>query len=223
MNSDRIFAIAVVLSIVIHGFLLAAKTDMFGGENIVTITKIALSLEEPPPPPPPPPKKEPEPIEEPVERPEDLHEDITEVTESAGGLRTAELTDAAVGKYEKGPAKKKEPEPEPKPVVKKKKVDEKAILAEYNKAVAEEIGKNKRYPAFAQRHNIEGVVRVTFIIEVDGTFSDIKITRSSGNRMLDDAAIQSVKSSSGKVKKPEEIARLRIQRSVVIRFELSNV
>jgi len=225
MNSDRIFAFAVILSIVFHGVLIASKTDLFKESSIVTTTKILLNFEEPPPaspppPPPPPPKPKPKPkIEkEPViEKPEELREEVTEVVTPSDGLRMAEMVDANAGQYEAGIGKPKEQE---KPV--EKKVDTKKLLSEYTRKVNEEIAKNKIYPSFAQRYNLEGVVKISFFIDTDGTFKEIKITKSSGQEILDEAAFESVKKSSGKIKKPTGISHLKIKRNIIIRYELTN-
>jgi len=224
MNSDRIFALAIILSIVFHGVLIASKTDLFKESSIVTTTKIFLNFEEPPPPPTPPPppppplprktKTEEKPV---IEKPSELREEITEVAAPSDGLRMAEIVDANVGQYEAGIGKSKEPE---KPA--EKKVDTKKLLSEYTKKVNEEIAKNKIYPSFAQRYNLEGVVKISFFIDTDGTFKEITVTKSSGQKILDEAAVESVQKSSGKIKKPTEISHLKIKRNIIIRYELTN-
>ncbi|HPM46013.1 MAG TPA: TonB family protein [bacterium] len=224
MNSDRIFALAVILSIIFHGVLIASKTDLFKESSIVTTTKILLNFEEPPPapppPPPPPPKPKPKPKikkEHVIEKPEELREEITDVASPSDGLRMAEMVDAKAGRYEAGIGKPEEPQ---KPA--EKKVDTKKILSEYTKKVNTEIARNKIYPSFAQRYNIEGVVKISFLIDTDGTFKEIKITKSSGQEILDEAAFESVKKSSGRIKKPVEIGHLKIKRNIIIRYELTN-
>ena len=44
------------------------------------------------------------------------------------------------------------------------------------------------YPAAARRANETGIVRLTFLIDVNGKVIDSKIERSSGSRRLDEAA-----------------------------------
>lgn len=50
------------------------------------------------------------------------------------------------------------------------------------------IGKNLRYPAYAQENDIQGTVLVNFIVNEDGSISDFKITKSP-DTSLDRAAI----------------------------------
>lgn len=47
-----------------------------------------------------------------------------------------------------------------------------------------------RYPAAAARRQQAGATQVMLRVDVSGTVSDVKITRSSGSRSLDDAAVE---------------------------------
>jgi protein TonB len=48
------------------------------------------------------------------------------------------------------------------------------------------LSRAKSYPRLAQLRGIEGVVRITFTMRGDGTVTDWRIVRSSGEEMLDD-------------------------------------
>jgi len=48
------------------------------------------------------------------------------------------------------------------------------------KARQKYLANNIQYPAIAQKNNIEGIVYVSFIIETDGTLTDIKIIKGIG-------------------------------------------
>ncbi|WP_414708532.1 energy transducer TonB [Ralstonia sp.] len=50
------------------------------------------------------------------------------------------------------------------------------------------------YPAEARRMRIEGSAVVSGVIEPDGSISGVRIKRSSGNALLDEAAVQAVRS-----------------------------
>jgi protein TonB len=54
------------------------------------------------------------------------------------------------------------------------------------------IEKNLVYPQMARRRNVEGVVGVSFEIERDGGIAAIAVDRSSGNSILDNAAMSLV-------------------------------
>lgn len=225
-NTDRIFTFAVIFSIFLHGLFLLSRTDLFKESDVVKATKLMLKMEKPAPPEDlPKPKPKPE-VPKPKkivkkdtlpEKPAELREEIKEVVSPESGLRMAEMTDAEAGSYEKGQGSRTgsgEAAETPK-------ADTKKIVADYNKKVNEEIAKNKVYPLLAQRHGIEGAVKISFVIDTDGFFKEIRITRSSGEEILDKAALDCVEKSSGKIKKPDEIKKTKIKRNIVIRFELN--
>lgn len=54
----------------------------------------------------------------------------------------------------------------------------------------------KYYPESARRMGLTGAPRVSFSIRSDGTAEDIRVTTSSGETLLDDAAIETVKRAS---------------------------
>jgi len=56
------------------------------------------------------------------------------------------------------------------------------------------IHKNAKYPQEAKENNWEGDVDVAFIVEKDGSLTNIRIRRSSGHSILDEEALRLVKS-----------------------------
>jgi TonB family protein len=61
-----------------------------------------------------------------------------------------------------------------------------------NKAMYKFIGKNLKYPAEEKKKGVKGRVIVNFIVEKDGTFSNVKILRGVSEN-LDNEAIRIVK------------------------------
>jgi periplasmic protein TonB len=53
------------------------------------------------------------------------------------------------------------------------------------------------YPSIARKLRLEGVVLVTFVLKPDGTVDTAQIKNTSGSRLLDDKAIQTILSLSG--------------------------
>lgn len=47
------------------------------------------------------------------------------------------------------------------------------------------------YPALARKANIEGNVLVRMLVDIDGTVAEAQILKSSGNQLLDEAALKS--------------------------------
>lgn len=71
------------------------------------------------------------------------------------------------------------------------------------------------YPMEAQKNQWEGRLNLMFVVEADGTVSDIILIRSSGYEVLDEAAIKAIKFASPFNPIPESIGvkRLRINAS----------
>jgi protein TonB len=54
------------------------------------------------------------------------------------------------------------------------------------------INKNMKYPAKAKESHIQGKVYVQFIVEKDGSISEVKIRRGA-NKLLDDEALRVIR------------------------------
>lgn len=59
--------------------------------------------------------------------------------------------------------------------------------------MAKYLQKNLKYPDNAQKCHIGGKVFLKFIVETEGTISNVEVIKSSGAKSLDDAAIEVVK------------------------------
>ncbi len=74
------------------------------------------------------------------------------------------------------------------------KTDGLAPDAELMRRIESLIHGNLKYPPLARKRNIEGGVQLSLLIGKDGTLSELSLTKSSGNTMLDKAAIALVDS-----------------------------
>lgn len=86
----------------------------------------------------------------------------------------------------------------------------------------EQVG-NRNYPKEALSRHITGNLRLSVVINPDGTIYEIKVLQSSGQRLLDDAARQIVRLSSPFASFPPEI-RKQADRLQIIRtwnFEIT--
>lgn len=86
----------------------------------------------------------------------------------------------------------------------------------------EQVG-NQNYPKEALSRHITGNLRLSVVINPDGTIYEIKVLKSSGQRLLDDAARQIVRLSSPFASFPAEI-RKQADRLQIIRtwnFEIT--
>jgi protein TonB len=65
------------------------------------------------------------------------------------------------------------------------------------------------YPSQAKRTGVQGVVEVSFVINMDGSISDTAVRKSSGNKLLDDEALRAVRSASP-FRKPVTLVKIAI-------------
>ena len=93
------------------------------------------------------------------------------------------------------------------------------IRARYLARVAALLEKAKRYPLLARRRGQEGTAVVRFSIGADGTLSGLEVARSSGARLLDEAAMDMVRRAAPFPPVPAELGGALVL-SVPVVFEL---
>ncbi len=132
----------------------------------------------------------------------------------------------------------KQPEPEPEPKLQpeevvieefpKEPIEEKVevidpaqeAMLRYQDMVKQRIEEVRRYPSWAKRQGIEGVVHLSFVVLSNGLSRDIKIVRSSGTKILDEEAVQTIKRANPFPPIPNEIGTSSVQMEVSIIFTL---
>ncbi|GAA9621161.1 hypothetical protein HpHA88_05910 [Helicobacter pylori] len=72
------------------------------------------------------------------------------------------------------------------------------------------ISSKNRYPKMAQIRGIEGEVLVSFVINPDGSVTDIKVVKSNTTDILNHAALEAIKNAAHLFPKPEETVHLKI-------------
>ncbi len=100
------------------------------------------------------------------------------------------------------------------------KVDLVGLTQEYLQTVRDELVRRKIYPLAAQRLGLTGSVSLSFIVKPDGTFCEVRVKRSSGSELLDQAAMETVLALSGTIRRPALIGEHPLKTSVVLRYEL---
>jgi TonB family protein len=83
------------------------------------------------------------------------------------------------------------------------------------------IAKNTRYPATAREQNIHGRIIVSFVVERDGSLSDVHVTRGIGGG-CDEEAVRVIKLSPFWKPGAAQGKPVRVQYSVPITFTLEN-
>lgn len=93
-------------------------------------------------------------------------------------------------------------------------------MLRYQDMVKQRIEESRRYPDFAKRQGIEGVVYLSFVILADGSSEDIRIIRSSGSKILDDEAVFTIRRANPLPPIPREFNTSLIQMETALVFTL---
>ena len=92
---------------------------------------------------------------------------------------------------------------------------------EYFDMLRLKIESNKKYPDTARLRNIEGRVRIYFIIAKDGRISDLKIVRPARHNSLNKAALKAVRNSAPFPVPPSNLFQESLKIELTIVFELA--
>ena len=82
------------------------------------------------------------------------------------------------------------------------------------------IGKNLKYPEQAVEEGIEGVVYVTFVVEVDGSIAGVKVLRGIGGG-CDEEAVRVVRSMPNWTPGMQAGKPVRVKYNLPIRYKLA--
>ena len=85
------------------------------------------------------------------------------------------------------------------------------------------LAQNKRYPRASRRRNEEGVVSLSFVAHADGSVSDVKISKSSGHKRLDNAVLDMIKRSTPLPKFTQGMEESELRISLPVSFKLSDL
>ena len=88
-------------------------------------------------------------------------------------------------------------------------------------AWAKYIQKNLRYPTMAQEEGVQGKVFLTFVVEKDGTITDVKVTKGIGYG-CDDEAIRVIKKSPRWKPGMQNNLPVRVKYNMPISYMMSN-
>jgi protein TonB len=191
-NTNRLRILLFLLAAGIHGalicfisFSVTTKTSPSSEPAVKTIQLVNIQEEVPPPPPPPQPKPQVQRTSPPIPQhtPEPVAETFIETTE----LPPPEHEPAEVAPALVSPAAAPNPG---------KQEEEAALKNAYIKKNFNYIQRRIRdklvYPSQARRAGIQGLTEVVFTIHQDGSVSGVSVRVSSGQAMLDQAALDAI-------------------------------
>jgi protein TonB len=76
------------------------------------------------------------------------------------------------------------------------------------------------YPQLAQKAGIQGTTVVEMLIDIDGSVMEVRITKSSGNQLLDEAAISSARACRfTPAKQREKLVRVWVVRPITFKLK----
>lgn len=94
----------------------------------------------------------------------------------------------------------------------------KANLSNYLGKVISRLHRQKRYPKSARRKKIQGTAVVAFIINANGSIGNLRIRRSAGHAMLDQAVLSMVRRAAPFPPIPAKSGKKRMPISVPVKF-----
>jgi protein TonB len=198
---------ALIIGIIVFVFLISFQTilNFISGfipkaQEKVKITNVVL---QPPPPldktkPPPPPPEPPKPKVDQVKFPPPVVKPDNEVKEQPPTVKELEVADPGQKTVKGDPnADIKIDEPVGNSDVKQvteedpnkifTAVEKEPMFKGGEEAFRNYLGKNIKYPAVAKENNVQGKVFLSFVVEKDGSLTDIKIVRDIGSGCGDEA------------------------------------
>jgi TonB family protein len=96
----------------------------------------------------------------------------------------------------------------------------KKIFFAYYDLIRQQLIRNTIYPLKAKLEAKEGLAYLSFVLKRDGTVSEIMVLNSSGEPLLDEAAMNSIRNASPFPPFPENLVEQEIKLNVPISFEL---
>ncbi|MBQ9216002.1 MAG: energy transducer TonB [Prevotella sp.] len=141
-------------------------------------------------------------------------------TNTAIGAFNVEGNDETAGEVLK--AKEVIAEPEPPKVEETKVFDVVEEMPQFpggNSALMEYLGKNIKYPVVAEENGIQGRVVCTFVVERDGSITDVKVVRGVDSS-LDKEAVRVVKSMPRWIPGKQNGSAVRVKYTLPVTFKL---
>lgn len=83
------------------------------------------------------------------------------------------------------------------------------------------LSENVKYPVIAQENNIQGRVVCSFVVEKDGSITDVNVVRSGGDASLDKEAVRVIKSMPNWKPGRQRGKLVRVKYSVPVTFKLT--
>lgn len=98
--------------------------------------------------------------------------------------------------------------------------DDSELWDEYGRNLQKMVERNKQYPAIAVRRNWQGLVKVIVRFSVDGKPLSVLIEKTSGQKVLDEQALEMVKKSLNDLPTPNKFKGREFKLTIPVDFKL---
>jgi periplasmic protein TonB len=95
------------------------------------------------------------------------------------------------------------------------------VLQDYLREVRKLLEKHKDYPWMARQRNIQGVVVIVFTISASGQIDTYRVSRSSGQDLLDSASRETIRRVGKFPPFPAELNRQKLTIEIPLAFRLA--
>ena len=99
-------------------------------------------------------------------------------------------------------------------------IDVASLAAQYRTALIAEAARYKRYPRFARDNGWEGRVEVRLAIGPDGAISSLRVARGTGYSILDQQALEMIRSAMPQTAIPEGLRGVPFSVDIPVIFSL---
>lgn len=97
-----------------------------------------------------------------------------------------------------------------------------SVREDFISLLAAHLARHKQYPVDARRRRVHGVVTVQFRVHADGMVDECSIIDSSGNRLLDAAALAMLRRAQPLPRIPPELALDSLRINLPVEFSLTH-
>ena len=218
--------IAIAIAILAHGLILLNFLDEGPAtadkvQATIETTSFTLNLQKPSPKPAPTPAQSTPPAEA---KPEPARKKVAKKVAPAPARKPQKTSDAKPTESPSTESKQAQPEAQEQPAVAEYPPAlspwindiENRYLTELRDAILDQ----RRYPQRARRLMQEGTVTISFLLLANGEIKQVSMEKSSGHRLLDNAAIKSLKRLKKFKPIPEELQRESWGMSIGLDFRL---
>ena len=84
------------------------------------------------------------------------------------------------------------------------------------------MNENVKYPAIAKENGIEGRTVCSFIVEKDGSITNVEVVRSAGDPSLDKEAVRVIKCMPHWIPGTQKGKPVRVRYTIPVNFRITN-